>query len=262
MSLLFAGLDVARRRLGASLDLVGLGPVETPSDTLVSDHLVTLKAYTPGRSAAPVLLIVPAPIKRAYIWDLIPSFSAVRRCIEGGLGVYLIQWEPPGAREQDAGLDDYADRLILGCLKAIEALTGQPQAFLAGHSLGGSLAALFAALHPERVRGLVLIETPLAFSAGTNAFDPWVRAIRDTQLLTVGNVPGTILNVMATTASPTTFVWARYLDCVASILDTECLRTHLLVERWSLDEMALARRLFAMKPSNGSTVKTASCKAG
>jgi polyhydroxyalkanoate synthase len=193
-----------------------------------------------------VLLIVPAPIKQAYIWDLIPSFSAVRRCMDGGFRLYLIRWEPPGMREQDVGLADYADRVILGCLNAIEAVTGQRTAFLAGHSLGGTLAAIFAALHPERVSGLVLLEAPLSFSAGTNAFDPLIHAIGNVVILTnrVGNIPGTLLDIIAVTASPTTFVWGRYLDYLTSILDAECLQTHLLVERWLLDEMPLARRFF------------------
>jgi polyhydroxyalkanoate synthase subunit PhaC len=41
--------------------------------------------------------------------------------------------------------------------------TGQMRVVLAGHSLGGTLAAIFPSLHPERVRGLALLEAPTKF---------------------------------------------------------------------------------------------------
>jgi polyhydroxyalkanoate synthase len=190
-------------------------------------------------------LIVPAPIKRAYICDLLPAVSAVRRCLEGGFRVYLIQWEPPGAKAQASGLAYYADHAILDCLNAIEAATGQRRVVLVGHSLGGTLAAIFAALHPDRVRGLVLVEAPLSFGAGVSAFDPVVRASAPASGTdSIGNVPGSLIDVLAMTASPTTFIWARHLDFLLSWFDPQALHVHLLVERWALDEMALTRRLF------------------
>jgi polyhydroxyalkanoate synthase len=45
-------------------------------------------------------------------------------------------------------------------------------------------------------------------------------------------------------AAPATFEWSRWLDWLASLPDARARRTHLLVERWALDEMPLARQLF------------------
>src|SRR3546814_3818487 len=58
--------------------------VQTFALPIFSRPGVTLRAYSDGSGAGPVLLIVPAPIKRAYIWDLVPWASAVRRCIDSG----------------------------------------------------------------------------------------------------------------------------------------------------------------------------------
>jgi polyhydroxyalkanoate synthase len=41
-----------------------------------------------------------------------------------------------------------------------------------------------------------------------------------------------------------TFGHARWLDFLSSLMDMELLATHLRVERWTLDESPLARRLF------------------
>ena len=97
------------------------------------------------------------------------------------------------------GLAVYVDELILECAKAI----GEP-GILAGHSLGGTFATIFASLHPECVRSLILLEAPLSFSgedAGTIA--NFIRIAPPTEALRkVSNYPGTLLNVLGLAASP------------------------------------------------------------
>ena len=74
-------------------------PLETPSRAALTEPCLTLKAYPAGPDTGPVLLLVPAPIKRAYLWDLASWASVVRQCIATGLRVYLLQWEQPAERE-------------------------------------------------------------------------------------------------------------------------------------------------------------------
>jgi polyhydroxyalkanoate synthase len=167
-------VDDLRRWQGRLLECAGWGPIETPSRVVFSERGASLHAYTDNDRLGPVLVIVPAPIKRAYIWDLAPWASVVLQCVRNGLRVFLIEWTEPGAEEQRFGLVDYADRLIRECLDAVELETGQRRACLAGHSIGGTLAAIFAALRPERVQALVLLEAPLHFGA-----DAGVPARRD-----------------------------------------------------------------------------------
>ncbi len=243
----FAEIDRLRRRQGELLDRLGWGPIETAHRDVLSRPGVELRGYGTGLEGGPVLLIVPAPIKRAYIWDLLPSASVVRRCLEGGLRVYMLTWTDPGPGERGFGLAEYADRLILDCLAAVEAETGESGALLAGHSLGGTLAAIFAALHPERVRGLVLLEAPIRFGRHAGAFAPVVALAPDAGAVTAAlgdAVPGSFLDVVSVAASPATIVWSRWIDRLGSLGDAEALRTHIAVERWTLDEFPLPARLF------------------
>jgi polyhydroxyalkanoate synthase len=239
-------MDESRRRLGGMLDALGLGPIETPARLIRLGPVVTLKAYGDSRAAAPPLLLVPAPIKRAYIWDLAPRASVVEQCVQQGLRVYLLQWERPSAAEQSYGLGEYADRLLLDCLDAIAAETGQSGAILAGHSLGGTLAAISAALHPDRVRGLALLEAPLHFTPAGGALERLVAVSPPAAFLgaLLGNIPGAFLDLASVAASPQSFVWSRWLDWFASLPDAEARRLHLRVLRWTLDELPLSRRLF------------------
>jgi len=248
----YALLDEARRRAGRALDAAGLGPVEAQSRVAAElPGPARLRAYQPpGAPAAgqPVLLIVPAPIKRAYVWDLLPEVSVVRRCLGHGLPVYLLEWLDPGPAEDGFGLADHAERLPLAALDAVAAETGEAAAVLAGHSLGGTFAAILASLHPERVRGLVLVDAPLAF--GPDRGGPLARAVaaaphaRTLRGMAGSPVPGSFTALLSAAAAPEAFVVQRWSDLRASAGDPLAAAIHARVERWALDELAMPGRLF------------------
>lgn len=242
---LYTHIDQVRRRQGRWLDVLGLGPIKTPARVIMSAPAFTLKAYGDGLAGPPVL-IVPAPIKRAYIWDLLPRVSVVRQCLRHDLPVYLIHWEEPKGDAQDLGLVAYGDRFLSACLDVIQAELGRRRIFLAGHSLGGTFAAIFAALHPERVRGLVLLAAPLNFGPEVGAFGSLTAVAPRSRLFTTlpGDVPGSFLSAVSVVASPASFLGARWADWFGSMLDVQAMHTHLLVERWTLDELPQARQLF------------------
>jgi len=143
------------------------------------------------------------------------------------------------------GLADYADRLILDALDAIAAETGDHHVLLAGHSLGGTLAAIFAARHPERVRGLVLLEAPLAFGPKAGVFAPLVAGTPPVSGLHVllGTVPGSFLTAISVAAAPNSFAAEVWRDRLASLADPQDVLLHSRVIRWALDEFPMASRL-------------------
>jgi polyhydroxyalkanoate synthase subunit PhaC len=241
-------LDHLRRMQGRFYDSVGRGPRETPSRTVLVEKQFCLQAYHQGPRAPgqPVLLIVPAPIKQHYLWDLTPLRSVVRLGLKRDIKVFSIRWNPPGQDTPPMGLPYYADRFILHCLKAIEREIGPKKVFIAGHSLGGTLAAIFAALHPQRVKGLILAGAPLNFSKGTGHIQTAVSLapLAGRVVASAGHVPGSFLNAASLSASPQTFASDRWLDRQLSLADPGALDSHMLVERWSLDEMPMNARLF------------------
>jgi polyhydroxyalkanoate synthase subunit PhaC len=231
---LFEALDNARRIRGMALDALGFGPSEAPYTTIFRRPGASLRRYGTGRERGPAVVIVPAPIKRSYIWDLTPACSAVRRLLAADAAVFLIDWEPTA---EPLGLADYADRLIREALTAV----GIDRAVLLGHSLGGLFAAVFAALHPERVRGLGLLAAPLHSEPGVGIFSVMANTLPVRGL--PSSVPGSFLGAASFRAAPVTFGWGRLLDFAASLAIPEALRTHLRVERWTLDEFPLPGRL-------------------
>jgi polyhydroxyalkanoate synthase len=243
----FAQEDRLRRFHGTLLDAAGLGPVQTPYRILHAEAGMRLHAYDDASCNGPALLLVPAPIKRCYIWDLAPEISVVRQCMRQGMRTYLAEWIPLEINGERGGLRDYADRLLSVCADAIAADANRSRIILIGHSLGGTLAAIFACLHPERVRSLALLVAPLHFGADAGSFAPLVAAGHDaaTDAQTLGHVPGSFLNLISIIAAPAEFQWRRYLDLLFCAGDYQALATHMRVERWLLDEFQMPGKLFA-----------------
>ncbi len=236
-----AFVDLLRQIQGETLDRVGLGPTECDYGVVASGARWRLRRY--AQSEGPPLLIVAAPIKRPYIWDLTPEVSAVRRCLDARLGVYLLEWLPPRSGDGAAGLEDYAGQAIEEAVASCSRETGGAKPLLIGHSLGGTLAAIFATIEPSAIRGLVLLSSPLCFQAGSSAFRDALVAIAPSGFSMEDVIPGTVISQLAAVASPRTFIWSRLVDFGLSVSDPRALEVHARVERWTLDEFPLPGRL-------------------
>lgn len=243
---LFESLDEMRRSAGRTLDRFDLGPRECAFDIVFSRPAARLRAYGAPQGSSPVLFIVPAPIKGPYIWDLLPERSVVRKALDRGFEVYLVEWTRPGGDEARLGLEDYALTALGECVDAIRSRSHSEQVLVAGHSLGGTFAGLYAAYRPEQIRGLVLIEAPMHFAEASGAFKPMLDAGIPTKaiLQSSDRVPGSLLNLLSVFASPKTFQFERCVDFIASLASPADFETHCRVERWTLDELPLPRALF------------------
>jgi polyhydroxyalkanoate synthase subunit PhaC len=230
--------DALRRAQGRLLDHTGLAPQPTPSRVALTTPAFRLRSYGPGTGKGQPVLIVAAPIKRSSIWDLAPHASPVRLLADAGFAVHLLEWLDPAPSDADAGLDRFVERIGT----AVDATGTAP--VLLGHSLGGTLAALFCARYPQRAAGLALLEAPLHFGPDAGAFAPVVAASPHAGWLQegFGLVPGAFLDLVTTAAAPREFLLERYVDFWTSGMQGR-LRLHLQVVRWTLDECALPGRL-------------------
>jgi polyhydroxyalkanoate synthase len=187
------------------------------------------------------VLIVAAPIKRAYIWDLTPSASAIHYLLHKDFHVHLLEWLPVEATDEN-GLAEYAES-ISECVARISSSRGGTKTFLIGHSLGGTLAAIFAASESESLRGLILLSAPLCFQPGTSRFRDALVSLVPLALIDAGPCPGSLLSHISALASPDTFIWSRLADAEPSGADDHAREIHLRIERWALDEVPLSGEL-------------------
>ena len=228
-----------RRWHGRALDL-WLARTETPSRLVLERSGVKLRDYG-DEGNRPSLLIIPAPIKKSYIWDRRPQPAQCWR-----------------ASRHDSASTSWSGRkrrrtILTMDLRSISTSSSwNAQRLLA--SSPSWRATLWAArsrqfsppLHTERVRALILLEAPLSFAGDAGAIAELIRIGPATEALRkVSAYPGTVLNALSLAASPESFLWWRWRDRLLSAGDPAALRTHLLVERWTLDEYAMPSALFA-----------------
>lgn len=166
--------------------LAGREPAQggcTPREAVYQRDRMVVYRYQGPRTPAyrPPVLLVYSLINRPYVMDLLPGRSVVGSLLEGGFDVYMLDWGIPDALDRYAGLDTHVNLLLRTAVREVCRHAGSPTVNILGYCMGGTLSAIYAALHPERVENLLLLGTPLRFRSeqllyrwGTNPelFDP------------------------------------------------------------------------------------------
>ncbi len=141
----------------------------TPRDTVLRDGSASLYRFRrpgpaprPAEVAAPVLL-VPSLINRWYVLDLRPGASLAGALAGAGLDVWCLDWGVPGDEDRYLEWSDVLDRLARAA-RAVRRATGAARLALLGYCMGGTLAAIHAALHPGETAALVNLAGPIDFA--------------------------------------------------------------------------------------------------
>ena len=91
--------------------------------------------------------------------DVAASFQFVVDAMRGERHVVALDWRGFGLTQTPPAADSYAFADYLGDLDAaIDALAGDRPLDLAGHSMGGNVAMIYAGVRPGRIRRLVNLE--------------------------------------------------------------------------------------------------------
>jgi polyhydroxyalkanoate synthase len=251
--------DILRRAQGDVVGAFGLDPQESPHQIITSRAHWRLRDYG-GDDRSRSLLIIAAPIKRPYIWDLAPAISAIRFCLRQGLSIQLLEWMAASPRAGNNGLDEY----VLAISEAVATIAAAAQGakpFLVGHSLGGTLAAIYGAFLPESIRGLVLLGAPLCFEPSENQFRDALVSLVPSEISDANPFPGSLLSHASALASPGTFVWSRLIDAAMSIADPHAMEIHaraLSAGRWM---KCLSQANWSMRSLIGFIAKIVSAAA-
>lgn len=188
----------------------------------------------PPLSGRPLLLCF-ALVNRPYVLDLQPDRSLIRRLLEAGRRVYLIDWGTPDDCDRHLGLEDYIETQLGGCVGHVLAASGAEALDLLGVCQGGVFSVCYAALHPERIARLITLTTPVDFHTPENLLGRWVRGL-DTQLLEeCGNVPGEVLNSLFLSLMPVRLMQEKYVRLLTGSPDQRSVEDFVRMERWIFD---------------------------
>ena len=201
----------------------------------------------PSAGLAP-LVICYALVNRPHMLDLQPDRSLIRGLLARGLDVWLVDWGYPAREDSGLSLDDYVNRHLGACIDHVRASCGKPSVNLLGVCQGGTLSICHAALHPERVRNLVAMVTPVDFRTEENLLSKWAQKLdADRMVEVLGNVPGAFLNAAFVALMPLRLTVRKYAALADIADDRDALENFLRMERWihdSPDQAGAAFREF------------------
>ncbi|XVH31542.1 class III poly(R)-hydroxyalkanoic acid synthase subunit PhaC [Haloferacaceae archaeon DSL9] len=246
-----ATLDFQRKAWDAAADLVEksaeapeqterFADVEvgtTPSEVVYEENKLRLLHYesqTDEQYDVPIL-VVYALINKPYILDLQPDRSVVRRLLEAGFDVYLIDWGEPSTLDVHLTLDDYVNRYVDNCVDVVRERSGEDAINVLGYCMGGTMSVMYAALHPEKVRNLGLMAAGLCFDDTGGVLELWGEAEYydpDRVKETFGNVPASFLDTGFALMDPVSNYVTKYVRLYDNLENDEFVENFARMERW------------------------------
>jgi len=210
----------------------------SPKDLVFQEDKVKLYHFRPGkRPSCPVpLLIIYALVNRETMMDLEEGRSVIRNMLDHGLDIYIIVWGYPSRLDRYLTLDDYIDIYMNDCVDHIRKETGLERINLMGVCQGGTFAAIYATLYPEKVRNLITMVTPIDFDTDDGLLNIWCRYLDvDLMVDTLGNIPGDFMNLGFLMLKPFQLMIDKYIGLVDSAEDPASVRNFLRMEKWIND---------------------------
>ena len=141
----------------------------TPKYEVWHQDKVTLHHYRPlaEKKVSTPVLIVYGLIGRYTMADLQEDRSLVRNLLKLGIDLYVVDWGNPSRADRWLTLDDYIDGYLAECVEFIAQQHAIEKVSLLGICEGGVFTTCYAALHPEKVKTLVITITPIDFHGDT-----------------------------------------------------------------------------------------------
>lgn len=231
------GLEQAARvRRGMTiLATVPRPPVgRTPHAVIHAQDKLSVRYYAPvGEARTTPVVLVPSLINRAWILDLEPGRSLVEGLAAMGHPTYLVDWGEPGPEDAEEDVGYVLLELLHRSIDRVCRHAGSRDAFVLGYCLGGTLSAMYAALRPARIAGLVALAAPVSFANGGRFREftaPGVFNV-DRAVAADGLVPVEVMRPAFQLLDPMGN-WTKYLAIDKASADPVQLTRVLARERW------------------------------
>jgi polyhydroxyalkanoate synthase len=204
----------------------------TPYDVVWQQGKTRLLHYKGNASSKPPILIVYAMINRYHIMDISKEKSVVRRLIENGLDVYLLDWGHASYTEDGLSLKYYIECIDESIKKILE-ISKYDKVSLLGYCWGGIVALIYASLHKERLSSLIVMAAPVDTSKDDGILARWAKSIDAKRLVAeYGHMNGQMLDIAFFMRNPIRYGILKYISLWKRFNDRSFIDTFVAVERW------------------------------
>jgi len=221
----------------------------SPSEVVYEEDQLRLLHYLsdqPRKSQTP-LLFVFALVNRPYILDLVPQRSVVSQFVKAGFDVYLIDWGTPTHAHRRLTLDSYINGYLLNVVDYLRERTGSEAVSALGYCMGGTMSAIFTALHPARIKNLILMAAGIEFGTRVGLINLWTDAKyfdADAFVDALGNCPAEFLQTMFLMLKPVDNLIAKPLGLLERLDDERFVHEYFTMETWLNDNVPVPGEVF------------------
>ncbi len=221
----------------------------TPSEVVYEQDRLKVLHY-PGTGRAKhrtPLVFVFALVNRPYILDLMPDRSVVRQFVDAGFDTYLIDWGAPTHADRHLTLETYVNGYIENVVDYLRERCGVSQVSVLGYCMGGTMSAMYTALHPKKVRNLILLAAGIDFSTRAGLLNLWADEENfdvDAFIDAYGNCPAEFLQGSFMMLKPVANLVDKPIGLFENIDNDDFLDDYFTMETWLNDNIAVPGEVF------------------
>ncbi len=210
----------------------------TPKELVWECDKVKMYHYireTPPKCKIPVLVSF-AIMNRHDVLDLQPDRSLMKKLLEEGLDIYIMDWGYPTRADRYLTMEDY----ILGYLNnAIDFIRQKHQVnkiHKMGICQGGLFSMIYASIYPEKLKTLTTFVAPYDFTdTHCNMLYKWTKYVDvDTMVDSKGVISAEMMNSAFSMLKPSMDI-AKYFGVMDMLGDKDKLMNFLRMEKWKND---------------------------
>ncbi len=220
----------------------------TPSEVIYTEDKMKLIHYIPTtqKQYKTPILVIYALVNRYYILDLQPDKSVIKKLLNDGFDIYIIDWGYPSGSDRYITIDDYVNGYMNNAVDIIKKRRNIDNITLLGVCQGGTFSIMYSSLYPEKVKNLVTLVSPVDFSTDKCALNVWARSLDIDKIVDYyGIIPGDFLNAAFLLLDPFRLLIDKYVgmfdrvecndDELFAKVNEENIRNFLRMEKWIFD---------------------------
>ncbi len=218
----------------------------TPKELVWQRDKVKLYHYTretPAKCKVPVLVSF-AMLNRHDVLDLQPDRSLMKKLLEEGLDIYIMDWGYPTQADKYLTMEDYIDGYMNDAVDFIRRKHNVPKIHKQGICQAGTYSMIYASRYPQKLKSLVTYVAPFDFGENENMLYKWAKHIDiDAMVDNVGTISGEMIDSAFSMLKPSMNV-SKYIGVMDSLEDEDKLLNFLRMERWKSDLPAIPGEMY------------------
>ncbi len=220
----------------------------TPKELVWQSDKVKMYHYIRPEGAAlkcatPVLVSF-ALLNRHDVLDLQEDRSLMKKLVDEGLDVYIMDWGYPTRADRYVTMEDYIDGYMNDAVDFLRRRHKVDKIHKQGICQGGTYSMIYAALYPQKLKSLTTYVAPYDFDTDKCMLFKWTKHIDiDTMVDTLGTVPGEMIDGAFAALKPSMNI-SKYLGVMDSLGDKEKMLNFLRMELWKADLPAVAGEMY------------------